>query len=426
MSSSASTGIPPKAPTILCDDSGIPIVPTVVPPVTEFPCTPQKNDPMFDSSNQLNGQGNDTSPHEYFGAQHEQQTLPEDTTVAATDHALTPTAGMQRRTSEPGKTQRPSVERGWQSERPKPAPRRSTLTNVLKRRSTAQPLEGTRGPFSYRFDPESSGSDSSSSSEDEETTKRRKKFKRNQKQVRADSERGYSRFSVGNDHFRSKGRVSKRDGRLNISVNEAASSGYIAKALGQSLKHHLNIPHHHKEDNLATRDNLIAEQNEAVNTDEGMGRMESGDLGSVASSVHSTVKRPRLNIVVMVIGSRGDIQPFMQIGRVLKQYGHRVRIATHPAFKEFVEKDVGLEFFSVGGNPSELMAFMVKNPGLIPSMDTVRQGEIARRRNQMAEMFEGFWRACVNATDDEKDNANLKLRECWGEDCQVDIILTHS
>ena len=27
----------------------------------------------------------------------------------------------------------------------------------------------------------------------------------------------------------------------------------------------------------------------------------------------------------------------------------------------------------------------------------------------MYEMFEGFWRACVNATDDEKDVANLKM-----------------
>lgn len=112
----------------------------------------------------------------------------------------------------------------------------------------------------------------------------------------------------------------------------------------------------------------------------------------------------------MVIGSRGDIQPFLKIGKILKEkHGHRVRIASHPAFKNFVQDDIGLEFFSVGGDPSELMAFMVKNPGLIPSMETVRAGEIGRRRESMYQMFEGFWRACVNATDDEKDVANLKM-----------------
>ena len=111
----------------------------------------------------------------------------------------------------------------------------------------------------------------------------------------------------------------------------------------------------------------------------------------------------------MVIGSRGDIQPFIKIGKILQyDYGHRVRIASHPTFRDFVN-DNGLEFFSVGGDPSELMAFMVKNPGLIPNMQTVREGEISRRRASMAEMFEGFWRACIDTTDDEHDKENLAL-----------------
>jgi UDP:flavonoid glycosyltransferase YjiC (YdhE family) len=130
---------------------------------------------------------------------------------------------------------------------------------------------------------------------------------------------------------------------------------------------------------------------------------------SSESTVTSDIPRPKLNIVVMVIGSRGDIQPFLKLGKNLKEYGHRVRIATHPAFKDFVQKDSGLEFFSVGGDPAELMAFMVKNPGMIPTMDTLKKGEVGRRRDQMAEMFEGFWRACINSTDDESDTSNLKM-----------------
>ncbi|CAI4219252.1 unnamed protein product [Parascedosporium putredinis] len=57
---------------------------------------------------------------------------------------------------------------------------------------------------------------------------------------------------------------------------------------------------------------------------------------------------PRLNVVVQIVGSRGDVQPFVALGKVLKEtYGHRVRIATHPTFQKFVEEN-GLEFFSVG------------------------------------------------------------------------------
>ena len=64
---------------------------------------------------------------------------------------------------------------------------------------------------------------------------------------------------------------------------------------------------------------------------------------------------PAMNIVVQVIGSRGDVQPFIALGKELQRYGHRIRIATHPTFKDFVE-ETGLEFFSIGGDPSELMS----------------------------------------------------------------------
>jgi hypothetical protein len=113
----------------------------------------------------------------------------------------------------------------------------------------------------------------------------------------------------------------------------------------------------------------------------------------------------------MVIGSRGDAQPFLRIASLLHtQHGHRVRIATHPAFRSFVADDCpGVEFFSVGGDPAELMSFMVKNPGMIPTLETVRAGDVGRRRASMARMFRGFWRACINAADDEVDKGNVRM-----------------
>ena len=46
---------------------------------------------------------------------------------------------------------------------------------------------------------------------------------------------------------------------------------------------------------------------------------------------------PGLSIVIMVVGSRGDIQPFIRIGRRLATR-HRVRIATHREFRAMVEQ----------------------------------------------------------------------------------------
>jgi len=51
----------------------------------------------------------------------------------------------------------------------------------------------------------------------------------------------------------------------------------------------------------------------------------------------------------------GDVQPFVALGKHLQAYGHRVRIATHPTFQSFIE-DTSLEFFSIGGDPAELMS----------------------------------------------------------------------
>ena len=64
---------------------------------------------------------------------------------------------------------------------------------------------------------------------------------------------------------------------------------------------------------------------------------------------------PPLNIVVQVVGSRGDVQPFIALGKALQRYGHRVRLATHDVFAEFVQKS-GLEFYPIGGDPEELMS----------------------------------------------------------------------
>ncbi|KAI2465968.1 glycosyltransferase family 1 protein [Annulohypoxylon bovei var. microspora] len=102
----------------------------------------------------------------------------------------------------------------------------------------------------------------------------------------------------------------------------------------------------------------------------------------------------KLNIVIQVVGSRGDVQPFIALGNELQKHGHRVRLATHNVFDSFVRKS-GLEFFPIGGDPTELMAYMVRNPGLIPSMKSLRAGEIQKKRKMMAEILNGCWQSCI-------------------------------
>lgn len=102
-----------------------------------------------------------------------------------------------------------------------------------------------------------------------------------------------------------------------------------------------------------------------------------------------------MNIVIHVVGSRGDVQPFVVLGNALQEHGHRVRLATHDIFASFV-RESNLEFYPLGGNPAELMAYMVNSSNLIPDLATLREGAIQRKRSMYRRMLIGFWDSCIN------------------------------
>ena len=56
---------------------------------------------------------------------------------------------------------------------------------------------------------------------------------------------------------------------------------------------------------------------------------------------------PPLAIAMLVCGTRGDVQPFLALALGLQKDGHRVRLATHAIFKDYVES-YGIEFYPLG------------------------------------------------------------------------------
>ena len=63
------------------------------------------------------------------------------------------------------------------------------------------------------------------------------------------------------------------------------------------------------------------------------------------------------------------------------------------------------------------MAFMVKNPGLIPGMKSLRDGDVGKRRKGMAEILQGCWRSCADANEvggdeDSTPKAKTLRRAC--------------
>jgi hypothetical protein len=138
----------------------------------------------------------------------------------------------------------------------------------------------------------------------------------------------------------------------------------------------------------------------AVFLDEATAAACAAQAAADDSEPEPIVTSPRLNIAIHIVGSRGDVQPFIPIAQLLMRapFNHRVRICTHPIFKDFVESN-GVEFFSIGGDPEALMAYMVKNPGLLPSLESVKAGDIGKRRAEMWEIINSAWRSCIEAGD---------------------------
>ena len=87
------------------------------------------------------------------------------------------------------------------------------------------------------------------------------------------------------------------------------------------------------------------------------------------------------------------------MGKALRAVGHRVRIATHENFRNFVRQH-HLEFFPLDGDPADIMSLMVKNSGALPTVNTIRSGHLLDGRRMIRDILESTWLACI--TDDDE------------------------
>jgi sterol 3beta-glucosyltransferase len=61
-----------------------------------------------------------------------------------------------------------------------------------------------------------------------------------------------------------------------------------------------------------------------------------------------------MRIGIIALGTRGDVQPYIALGKGLKEAGHFVRLVTHENFEKLVSSH-GLEFWSVKGDVQAVM-----------------------------------------------------------------------
>jgi sterol 3beta-glucosyltransferase len=105
-----------------------------------------------------------------------------------------------------------------------------------------------------------------------------------------------------------------------------------------------------------------------------------------------------VNITILTLGSRGDVQPYLALGLGLQRAGHAVTLAASPGFEPWI-RSLGLGYAPVRFNPEEFLhrrevqqSFQNWNRHPRRFLDLVRQVQPL-----YAAIFDDFWQACQTA-----------------------------
>lgn len=96
------------------------------------------------------------------------------------------------------------------------------------------------------------------------------------------------------------------------------------------------------------------------------------------------------HFTLLTIGSRGDVQPYIALGKGLIAEGHKVTIATHSEFEEWIVKH-GIGFKEIAGNPAELMALMVTHGSM--SVSFLKEAN-SKFKGWINALLSSSWKAC--------------------------------
>lgn len=107
-------------------------------------------------------------------------------------------------------------------------------------------------------------------------------------------------------------------------------------------------------------------------------------------------KPPSMNVLLLVVGTLGDIIPFIQIASTLLNRGHScVRLATHSSFQSIIHtSDIRIDFYPLYGDPAEFSSFMSDcNLNGITRMNSNLLNKISSYALMMRKIFDSCWAA---------------------------------
>lgn len=104
-----------------------------------------------------------------------------------------------------------------------------------------------------------------------------------------------------------------------------------------------------------------------------------------------------MKIVILAVGTRGDVQPYIALGLGLRSAGNDVRIAAASNFEQFI-RDYGLEYARLEGNFRELMETDIMQQLMAKQNPFLAYREMTNMLRHILECFAAdSWRACQGA-----------------------------
>lgn len=103
-----------------------------------------------------------------------------------------------------------------------------------------------------------------------------------------------------------------------------------------------------------------------------------------------------MHITILALGSRGDVQPFVALGRALQQHGHRVRVAAATDYNALVAS-AGLDFAPVVGSIRTIMDFELVYEALEVARQPLPLGFARRFLQHIAPLVRQIMADCLRA-----------------------------
>lgn len=111
-------------------------------------------------------------------------------------------------------------------------------------------------------------------------------------------------------------------------------------------------------------------------------------------NLDSRLQRPSpRSFVLLTIGSRGDVQPYIALGKRLLVDGHQVKIASHEEYRDWATSH-GLDYAAVGGDPTLLMQLSTEHRMFSPGFFSESLGKF---KKWFDDLLMASWTACQGA-----------------------------